>query len=98
MAVNMTELVNDLLAETAPLHALLRRLDEPAWATPTPAEPWTVRDQITHLAYFDEAVVVAATSPDRFRAERSEALDVDDFTQRIAERHRETPGAEVLAW
>ena len=98
MAVDMTGLINALHAETAPLHAVLRGLDEAGWDTPTPAEPWSVRDQISHLAHFDEAVVVAATDPDRFRAERSEALDVDDFTQKIAERHRQTPGSEVLAW
>src|SRR3954453_1668863 len=98
MAVNMNELVDDLQAETDALASLLRPLDAAGWDTPTPAAPWTVRDQISHLAYFDEAVVVAATDPDRFRAERSEALDVDDFTQKIAERHRQTPGSEALAW
>src|SRR4051812_23199397 len=98
MAVNMNELVDDLQAETDALASLLRPLDAAGWDTPTPAAPWTVRDQITHLAYFDEAVVVAATDPDRFRAERSEALDVDDFTQRIAEQHRSDPGPSVLAW
>src|SRR5438067_7970120 len=98
MAVDMSELVNDLLAETAPLQAVLQRLDDAGWDTPTPAVPWSVRDQISHLAYFDQAAVVSATDPERFRAERSAATDIDGFTEAIAEQHRSTPGAEVRAW
>jgi uncharacterized protein (TIGR03084 family) len=96
---DVARLCDDLLVETAELDGPLASLDEAAWATPTPAEGWTVRDQVSHLAHFDEAAVLSATDPDRFRAERVEAGDdVDGFTTRIADRHRSMPGDELLAW
>ena len=33
----------------------------------TPAEGWAVRDQVSHLAWFDDAARTAATDPDAFR-------------------------------
>jgi len=99
MAVTMAALCDDLLAETADLEGLLVPLDEAAWDTPTPAEGWTIRDQATHLAFFDDAAMLAATDPERFRAERDRALaDVHGMVDRAALDHRHLPGAEVLAW
>src|SRR4051794_35224892 len=71
VAVAMNELIADLRAETADLE---RFLWPSAWEVPTPAEGWTVRDQISHLAWFDEAAVRAVTTPEAFRAEVREAL------------------------
>ncbi|MGV9776904.1 TIGR03084 family metal-binding protein [Streptosporangium sp. NPDC003464] len=62
------ELLADLRAETAELDAMVRGLDPAAWELPTPAEGWAVRDQISHLAWFDDAATAAATDPDGFRA------------------------------
>ncbi|MQA84285.1 MAG: TIGR03084 family protein [Streptosporangiales bacterium] len=95
----MDPLVDDLLAETADLVSLLRPLDEAGWDTPTPAPGWTVRDQVSHLAYFDEMSVAAVNDPERFTGERAELANrgsayVDD----VAARHRHLTGAELLAW
>ena len=92
-------LCDELVAETAELVRLLVGLDEPAWSAPTPAAGWSVRDQLSHLAYFDEATTLAVTAPEMFRARRSEAgADIDAFTERIAEQFRALPGDELLAW
>jgi uncharacterized protein (TIGR03084 family) len=92
-------LCDDLGLETAELVGLLAGLDDADWSAPTPAAGWSVRDQISHLAYFDEATTTAVTAPDAFRASRSEAgADVDAFTARIAERYRAVPADELLAW
>ena len=46
----------DLAAETAVLDAMLALLSAPDdWELPTPAAGWTIRDQVSHLAFFDEA-------------------------------------------
>jgi uncharacterized protein (TIGR03084 family) len=95
MAVPMDELLTDLRAETADLERLLVA---DCWDVTTPAEPWTVRDQITHLAWFDDAAVRAATSPDDFRAEVVRMLDGGFDTDALAAEHRSMPGDEVLAW
>jgi uncharacterized protein (TIGR03084 family) len=47
---------------------MIRPLDAAGLGTPTPAEGWSVRDQIAHLAWFDDAATTAATDPDGFRA------------------------------
>jgi uncharacterized protein (TIGR03084 family) len=97
--VNLTELCDDLLAERADLVAVLEPLDDDAWHTPTPAPGWTVLDQITHLAFFDDRTRQAIVDPDAFEAGRAHALaDVDGFTEEVAAAHRHLTGEEELAW
>ncbi len=97
--MNVGELCDDLLAERADLEALLEPLDEAGWRTPTPAPGWQVLDQVTHLAWFDEAATLAITDPEAFRSGRAEVLaDVDGFVDRVAREHHDRSGADVLAW
>ena len=91
----MDELISDLRAETADLERLFR---PGVWDTPTPAEPWTVRDQITHLAWFDEAAVRAVTDPEAFRAEVRTMIEDGLDTDALAATYRSMPGEEVAAW
>jgi uncharacterized protein (TIGR03084 family) len=67
---NMIEICADLRAEHDALDALVAPLGDRGWNTQTPAEGWTIKDQISHLAYFDERALLAATQPERFRAWR----------------------------
>lgn len=99
MPADMTELLDDLAAESADLRGLVADLDPSGWRTPTPAAGWTIGDQISHLAYFDDAAVMSAADPDRFRVELAAAagsgqLSADD----IAARHADLTGADLLAW
>ena len=55
MSDALTEIVDDLQAEQAALARVLEGLSDADWDTQTPAEAWSVRDQVCHLAYFDEA-------------------------------------------
>jgi uncharacterized protein (TIGR03084 family) len=41
---------------------------------PTPAPGWAVRDQISHLWYFDDRAVMAATDPDAFVADAKQIM------------------------
>ncbi|MGH9301689.1 MAG: TIGR03084 family metal-binding protein [Acidimicrobiales bacterium] len=65
----MDEICSDLADEHADLDTLVGGLDGPGWDQPTPAAGWAVRDQISHLAYFDRAAIRAIETPDAFRAE-----------------------------
>jgi uncharacterized protein (TIGR03084 family) len=79
-------LLDDLRAEQADLRALVGDAD---LDTPTPANPWDVRDAIAHLAGTDVEALKAATRPDQFVAELPElAKDIDGFLtgQLIARR------------
>ncbi|KPC66209.1 TIGR03084 family metal-binding protein [Streptomyces chattanoogensis] len=89
----------DLRDESEELDALVAGLPAGRWATPTPAEGWTLAHQIAHLAWTDRQALLAATDPDRFtRVAVQEALAspltfVDDGAQEGAQ----APPAELLA-
>jgi uncharacterized protein (TIGR03084 family) len=76
MPVDYQRLVADLAAETDDLVAILERGDPGAnvFDRPTPADGWSVGDQVRHLTYFDDALVRAVTDPDAFRDEVAEAI------------------------
>lgn len=99
MALDMHALVDDLAAETAVINDVLMTRSDADWDLPTPAEGWAIRDQISHLAYFDETATLAASDPDRFRAEASALVAIGDgFPDAIAERYRMMPIAELKDW
>jgi uncharacterized protein (TIGR03084 family) len=89
----------DLGDEHQALDEIVSRLDEPSWDAPTPAEPWTVRDQISHLAFFDELATAAATDADTFQMGMAEvAQDVDAFMNAPLEKGRAMKPAQVMEW
>ncbi|WP_433286527.1 TIGR03084 family metal-binding protein [Pseudonocardia sp. CA-142604] len=99
MPVSMTALADDLTAESAELRGLLAGLDESGWRRDTPAEGWTIADQVSHLAYFDDVAVQSAVDPGAFRAEleRMRAAGGVD-PDAVAARYRDLSGAELLRW
>jgi uncharacterized protein (TIGR03083 family) len=88
VATDMGPLCDDLTAETADIETLLVDLDDRAWATPTPAAGWDVRDQVGHLAFFDDRAKESMTDPEAFVAHREEVLAHPDFADRIAAESR----------
>ena len=99
MAIALPALVDDLLAETRALDDVLVALTDTQWDEPTPAPGWLVRDQVSHLAYFDDANVTAVREPDRFAREREVAVvDIDAFTARVAADHRGCSPAALVQW
>lgn len=99
MAISLDVLLDDLLAETTDVDAMLAPLDDASIASPTPAAGWDVRDQVTHLAFFDEIATQAATDPESFR-EAAATLMAEgmDFPDRIAVRHAGLTADESRAW
>lgn len=67
MGVTMDQVLDDLEAETRVLYELVADLGDPGIAAATPAAGWSIRDQLTHLAYFDETATLAAVNPPAFR-------------------------------
>jgi uncharacterized protein (TIGR03084 family) len=99
MPAGMRALLTDLAAETRVVRDLVAPLDDAGWETATPSPGWAIRDQISHLAYFDETATLAATDPGRFRAEAANLMGAGPgFPDEIARRYREMPPAELLAW
>jgi uncharacterized protein (TIGR03084 family) len=97
----LPELLVDLDAEYTALRAIVSTLGDtaPEWDLATPAEGWAVRDQISHLAFFDEAGRTAVADPDAF------AVMVDEVMRATGDpmdihlvRGRAMGGDELLAW
>jgi uncharacterized protein (TIGR03084 family) len=99
---SLAELLDDLEAEQADLDVLVADLPEENWGRPTPAAGWAVRDQISHLAYFDDMAALAVDDPHRFSKLAEEAtaraLDGSDPMAEHLGRGREMTGHELLSW
>ena len=98
MPVSMGDLADDLVAETAVLRGMLARLDDAGWRRATPAAGWTVADQVSHLAHFDDAAVRSATDPDGFRAEVGPGAAGGVDPDRVAASYRALTPAELTRW
>ncbi len=97
MALDYRALCDDLIAEHDALDRLVADLDERAWSLPTPAPGWTARDQIGHLAYYDEASALAARDPDAFRTDDARVPREGREREQLA-RGRALSGGDLLAW
>jgi uncharacterized protein (TIGR03084 family) len=70
----MDAICDDLTAETEALLTVLRALTDDQWDTATPSPGWTVRDQISHLTFFDRTGLLAATDPEAFATSTRELM------------------------
>jgi uncharacterized protein (TIGR03084 family) len=96
-----TDLVDDLAEEYLDLHRLISSFesDGPEWDLMTPAPGWMIRDQISHLAYFDVAAHLAVSEPQKFAlmAEALNNYDGDPMEGHLV-RGRSLNGADLSAW
>ena len=89
----------DLADESTALDALVDEPGADELALPTPAEGWSIRAQLSHLAGFDEAAVLAAVDPAAFAADLERRLrDGDDPIAAYTAQGRSMPATEVRAW
>ena len=88
----MDALCDELTAEHDDLDRIVEGAD---LDTPTPAPGWTIRDQVTHLWFFDQLALMALTDPDAFRVD-AEAL-LRGGTDRANEQGRGLDRDDLLA-
>jgi uncharacterized protein (TIGR03084 family) len=99
MPADMNALADDVAAETVVLRELVASLDEQGWRRATPAPGWSIADQVSHLAHFDEAATESAVRPREFSAELAGADAAGRFDpDAIAERYRTLTPAALLEW
>lgn len=99
MSEDLNTIIDDLEAEQAALRAVLGALPASDWDARTHAPGWTVRDQVSHLAYFDEAATRAMLDREAFVAEVQEALQAGgDLEARYLARGREISPSDLLDW
>jgi uncharacterized protein (TIGR03084 family) len=92
----MEQICADLVAEHDALDAIVAGLTEAQWDTPTPAPGWTVRDQVSHLWFFDQRALMALTDPDAFAAD-TKALMAAGGTEASVQPGRAISGAAMLS-
>jgi uncharacterized protein (TIGR03084 family) len=96
---DLAALLADVADEHAALAAIVTPLDDSGLLTATPADGWTVRDQLSHLAGFDEAAITALRDPDAFTADLTRRLaEGDDPVAEYTDRGREMDPTAVVGW
>ncbi|MET8427879.1 TIGR03084 family metal-binding protein [Nocardia sp. NPDC004860] len=99
MGLDYPALLRDLERESDRLIDCLYSAAESDWEAPTPAAGWAVRDQISHLAFFDDFAHLAMTNANLFRVEAAELTSLGpDFPDRAAERYRHLTRCDLLNW
>jgi uncharacterized protein (TIGR03084 family) len=94
---DVAALGRDALAEHDDLRAMLTGIPEEDWERPTPAAGWTVRDQLSHLVYFDGAARQSMVDPDAFRGLLAGAVaDIEKFVEATLATGQGIPGSELL--
>ena len=68
IATTVDTVCADLAAEHEDLDRIVAALDDADLERPTPSPGWSVRDQVTHLAYFDGQATLAIVDPEAFAA------------------------------
>jgi uncharacterized protein (TIGR03084 family) len=96
--VDLEALCNDLAAEHGDLDSIVSSIGVDGWDVATPAPGWTVRDQISHLAFFDEQALLASTDPEAFLADLAAVTDADAFMNDPLRSARSWEPDAVLEW
>lgn len=95
----MLEICTDLTREYEELDAIVAALDESGWNVMTPAEGWTVKDQIRHLAYYDERAKLAVTEPEAFEQHLADiARDPEGHREALEKAGKELAVEQLLNW
>ena len=93
----MKEICTDLAKEYEELDTIVAALDEFGWNAMTPAEGWTVKDQIRHIAYYDERAKLAVTEPEVFAQYLADiSVDPEGHRETLENVGKELAAAELL--
>jgi uncharacterized protein (TIGR03084 family) len=94
-----TTLLDDLTAESAALGEVLESLDAETWDAPTACHPWTIKDQVSHLAWNDDSTVLALTHPDEFRRTRPHTPEgIQQMVDGVMTEHHHRDASDLLSW
>ena len=92
----MRLICDDLADEHGDLDSLVAGLPDAHWGLQTPSPEWVIRDQISHLWFFDQRAVMALTDPGAF-ADDIQWLMENGGTDASIEPGRSIEPAELLA-
>lgn len=88
-----------LRADSEAIERMVADLTDEQWATETPAEGWTIADQVAHLAFVFSLAATAAGEPEKFRAIAEGVAGFGEFDAAVnaaLEPYRALTPAEIL--
>ena len=88
----------DLAAEHLDLDEIVAALAEAEWSMPTPSPGWAIRDQISHLWFFDQRAKMALTDPEAFAADLQSIVDNIGADPSIAAGRAMKPAELLHQW
>jgi uncharacterized protein (TIGR03084 family) len=91
------QLLADLEAEQDEILGVLRELADDDWARSTPAEGWSIHDQVAHLAHFDAVARMSVEAPDAFETLRASVADLQKYVDGVGEQVAHS-GQGLVAW
>jgi uncharacterized protein (TIGR03084 family) len=98
----MKNLCRDLASEHDDLDKIVCDLSDEQWLTITSFNGWTIKDEIGHLAYFDDKARLAVTDPAGFNKHLEEMINgftnFDDHMEQTLEKPRAMSPAELMKW
>jgi len=98
----MKEICRDLEAEYEDLDKLVKGLDETQWGRAVPFGGWTIKDEISHLAYFDRAAYFSAADLEAFNKNVEEMVegfvDFDQMHDKVNKEGNDMDPDQLLAW
>jgi uncharacterized protein (TIGR03084 family) len=92
----MRSICDDLAAEHRDLDDIVDALSPAEWLTETASPGWEIRDQVSHLWFFDQRALMALTDPEAF-AEDMRWLVANGGTDASITPGRSIEPAELLA-
>jgi uncharacterized protein (TIGR03084 family) len=95
----MEQICTDLAMEQQELDAIVANLDGDEWKTMTPSEGWDIKEQIRHLAYFEDRAKLTASNPEAFKQWLAEMLqDPDSMMAHMETTGKDLTAVETLEW
>lgn len=96
----MRAVLEDLVAERDVIRSMLGGASIDDFAVDTPAEGWSVADQVSHLAFYDERASAAVVEPDSFLADVASIGDdgMDAYMARHLDRGRRMAPGDLMEW
>ena len=98
----MKSICKDLADEYTALDDMVKDLDADGWQTVTPFYNWTIKDEISHLAYFEKTACLSATDSEAFAEEVEKILQgitsFDDVFRNVNAIGGAMSDADLLAW
>lgn len=96
----MKDLCRELAEEHAAFDKVVKDLSDSKWDIKTPFYDWTIRDEVCHLAYFDDKASLAATDPDGFQQDMMNAFEgitnVEDFLVKTVKELKKMPPKKLM--